>query len=415
MMALVAGGAWAWPRVRYWRESQFAEQLARYAETAPDGAAVQAVREMRECGLAGVDSLVRLAGSPRPALALAAQSAVLNQLAAWETGFRVYRDERLLGRRLVVLATAVDKWSGRLEPAAQAWADWLILEIIDEATGAAPESAVELLAVCDRVLERSPLRRAPMRLPELPAEIAAEGASAAVVVEQDAPAPAIEPLEMPLDERFSEAAPVTEDGSASGLAIVDEGRAARLASVPGAANRLPPMSNAKPQAVDVAPVEQPAPEMKPRPLPAPPASAEVVDVPSPQQMRVKLRAWRQASDADLSARLRAASPYDALAIATVLRERGAESGALARWQRKLPRGEAGGPFNGLSQLAPAQARARLRQLISHADPEVRLQALAMLATSGDPQLDEIVRRRAVEDADPRVAELATRILRGEMR
>jgi hypothetical protein len=141
----------------------------------------------------------------------------------------------------------------------------------------------------------------------------------------------------------------------------------------------------------------------------------VVDVPSPQQMRVKLRAWRQESDATLAARLRAAAPYDALAIATVLRERGAEGGGFARWQRNLPKGEAGGPFNGLSQLPPAQARQRLRQLVSHADAEVRLKALAMLATSGDPQLDEIVRRRAVEDADPRVAELATRIMRGEVR
>ena len=66
-------------------------------------------------------------------------------------------------------------------------------------------------------------------------------------------------------------------------------------------------------------------------------------------------------------------------------------------------------------MPAAEAREQLRRLVHDADPEVRLRALTLLTTSGDPQLDAIVRQRAVEDSDPRVAELATRILRGDVR
>jgi hypothetical protein len=52
----------------------------------------------------------------------------------------------------------------------------------------------------------------------------------------------------------------------------------------------------------------------------------------------------------------------------------------------------------------------LRWFVADEDAEVRLQALTLLATTGDPQLAEIARERAVDDADPRVAEFATKLL-----
>ena len=62
------------------------------------------------------------------------------------------------------------------------------------------------------------------------------------------------------------------------------------------------------------------------------------------------------------------------------------------------------------QLPRGEAMRRLRALIDHADPNVRLEALATLATSGDPRLAELARRRALEDEDDRVADLAAKIL-----
>ena len=43
--------------------------------------------------------------------------------------------------------------------------------------------------------------------------------------------------------------------------------------------------------------------------------------------------------------------------------------------------------------------------------DVRLQALTILATTGDPKLGELARERAVEDADPRVAAFASELMR----
>jgi hypothetical protein len=209
--------------------------------------------------------------------------------------------------------------------------------------------------------------------------------------------------------------------SVTDLAVVTEQSAVQVrqfAAGEGVAERLPPAPRAKPSATAdrrQAKVLTPAPEVKPKPLPARPPSADVIDVPSPQLVRANLRQWRQASDAELAMQLRSASPYDALAIATVMRERGLAGGNVAEWKGNFRASTDGGVFEGLSQLPPAQVRERLRQLATHADPDVRLTALTLMATSGDPQLDEIVRRRAVEDADPRVAELAGRIMRGEMK
>jgi hypothetical protein len=64
-----------------------------------------------------------------------------------------------------------------------------------------------------------------------------------------------------------------------------------------------------------------------------------------------------------------------------------------------------------AQLPPTDARKVLRWFVADEDAEVRLQALTILATTGDPQLAELARERAVEDADPRVAAFASELLR----
>jgi HEAT repeat protein len=62
-------------------------------------------------------------------------------------------------------------------------------------------------------------------------------------------------------------------------------------------------------------------------------------------------------------------------------------------------------------LPTRDARLLLRWFLADDDADVRLQALTTLATSGDPKMAEIARRAAVEDADPRVADLASRLMR----
>ena len=67
----------------------------------------------------------------------------------------------------------------------------------------------------------------------------------------------------------------------------------------------------------------------------------------------------------------------------------------------------------LTKLPAAVARRWLRWLLDDVDGEVRLRALTMMATTGDPQLFDLARRRAVEDADERVVKLAAQIMQSQ--
>jgi ABC-type oligopeptide transport system substrate-binding subunit len=140
-----------------------------------------------------------------------------------------------------------------------------------------------------------------------------------------------------------------------------------------------------------------------------------VDVPTPQAQRLMLRKYRQMSDRELATAAVGAGEYETKLVEQVLRERKLPAttnriaGAAA-----VPRANADRVLaDRVSKLPPAQARTLLRSLVVDAteDAETRLEALTLLATSGDPQLAEIARARALEDADPRVADLALRILR----
>jgi hypothetical protein len=156
------------------------------------------------------------------------------------------------------------------------------------------------------------------------------------------------------------------------------------------------------------------------PLPAPSPSTAVVDVPPPQRQRAMLRRYRQMTDRELTAELAKADPHAALMIEQTLRERralvtargpGAPSPTTNGAAPQAPSELA----DRISRLPAAEARRVLRQLVTDAgsDADVRLEALTLLATTGDPELAAIARQRAVEDADPRVAELALKILRSE--
>jgi hypothetical protein len=83
---------------------------------------------------------------------------------------------------------------------------------------------------------------------------------------------------------------------------------------------------------------------------------------------------------------------------------------MTREIRRLPTRERKQALDRVDLLPPSDARRLLRWFVTDEDADVRLHALTLLATAGDPQLAEIARRRAIDDADPRVAELAAKLL-----
>jgi hypothetical protein len=151
-------------------------------------------------------------------------------------------------------------------------------------------------------------------------------------------------------------------------------------------------------------------------LPAPEFDSSLVDLPPPQRQRSMLRRYKLMAERELAAALESAGPREMQLIEQVLSERRAATTARGPLPTSATPRQIDGEQNvadRVSKLPAAEARRLLRGLAADAtsDAETRLQALTLLATSGDPELAAIARQRALEDSDPRVADLAMKILR----
>jgi hypothetical protein len=144
-----------------------------------------------------------------------------------------------------------------------------------------------------------------------------------------------------------------------------------------------------------------------------PTSTPMVDVPSPLDLRHNLQEYRQLSDRQLMAELETAPRFEAAAMRKILADRGytEQMLTLTRELQRLPASQRLEAIERAATLPTSEALLLLRWFLADDDADVRMQALTTLATSGDPKMAEIARRCAVEDADPRVAELASKLLK----
>jgi hypothetical protein len=404
------------PAIDFRIKQTFAERLSRHAETAAPAAARVEARELARRGVVAIPALVRLAGSPNLDAADAARDEVSAALASWESEYRTSQNAPRLAEKLTILANALEQWTPTYQIIGRLWADRLALQITDDCAVLSASEAMTLLAHCDRVLAAAP----------------AEGRQASPLTKATGSAGGL----------FTDSPKPTEStGGAGGfqapVAGGDSSMATRpelapqpIASAPAGEAELrlideppvtPPAEAPQPSAIVAQPAVKPlepriaadSEQMQPRPLPAP--KPEVVDVPPPQQLRLMLRKYRQMSDAELDRELAMSSGFNARTIQQVLRERNLPTavGPSTSLSRNPESDVERRILEQVSRLTPARGRQLLRDLATDADegPEVRLQALTLLATSGDPMLATIARERAISDADPRVAELATRIVR----
>jgi hypothetical protein len=402
------------PRLDAHIRARFVERMAVHAATSRGGEARLAVRRLADAGPLALASLVRLAASPNADAAEAARNAVLNQLAAWEIAYRVEGGERTLARRLKPLSAALASSSAFFKDASRVWAESVSLQIIALCEGVSAGEAAPILACCDHVLSapaananvpsaaRRPVRVAAAKPQAAQASNSATKAQAKVAAAPAATSPPprgrgdVRVLsESPPERTAPPSAPSGDEPSATPDAAVVEPPPPREAP-PADALPLSPLA--------VAPSLPPSAHAEP-----------VVDVPSPAQARRVLRWYRQQSEQDLAARLATAIGHERLVIQEVLRQRHLAARRSASSQANAPEpGRAERELiDRLGNLPPAAARTLLRKLVADdaEDPALRHEALTLLATSGDPQLVAIARQRAIEDADPRVAELATQILR----
>ncbi|HYO24414.1 MAG TPA: hypothetical protein VEQ85_05640 [Lacipirellulaceae bacterium] len=425
------------PRMMAWQRGQFAVRLGRQAEAVTGEAAELTVRRLAEQGDHALGPLVRLAGCAHADASLEARRAVRARFAAWEFDARATGDSRLLGERLERLAAAIAEHAESFPPGARQWADGVALDMVAQCDALPAQSALRVLGLCDRAFAAPRGAELAAVAPggdrQRNAETLAPPESRAA---QGAPAPwsvlprplATAALEKPPEPPWAESAPLEESVAPGGPADPAHlGRGAELRLIappltgppttptpPGESLGPPGAAEDEPRVADLA---EPA-----RPLRAPDADAELVEVPSPQTARLLRRRLRQMSDSEVAAALAGASPSEAAAIGDVLRELQltARGNATSRMRAPLtatpapPRvGTAPGAAAAAGALPANEARAALRRIArgEAGTAEDRLEALTMLATSNDPALMAIAQERAEADADPRVAELATRILR----
>lgn len=391
-MSLVACGVWYEIGAR--REANFAAELANRALSLEGQPLRAALVELEQLDVAGVEPLVGLATSQRADVAVAAQQTVSRLLTAWEAAATERGDVQEFAEQSIALAAALDEHAHRFGPAAQLWANQLAQRLVVHSDHFPTVESWEILASCDHLLSLSllplePPRRQPTTVANAAAEVAPLAAApkpqpiVAAPKLQPPPAPAAPTAVVgrPLAEVTFVMPPLASASSRSALA----GNALR-----------PPLRYSEEQAP-----------------PSPLATGRVIDVPSPQDVRLQARAMRELSNRALVAKADESAATEASAAKKALRDRGFSDGVLelTRQLEALPPPERRESLQRASQLPPSDARKVLRWFVADEDADVRLQALTILATTGDPKLAELARERAVEDADPRVAAFASELLR----
>lgn len=179
---------------------------------------------------------------------------------------------------------------------------------------------------------------------------------------------------------------------------------------PEVAPAMPSQSKATTNATSNGPL---APEASARVNPSTHKSLEqVFDVPTPTEMAVRRQQLQAMPLRELMMLLGNTRDFEAALIRDVARNRGLWEMELAL-APKLGSTQTTERLEILQQLSllPARhARRWLRWLLEDEEADVRLQALAMMATTGDPQIESLARQRLLKDRDPRVVELATQII-----
>jgi hypothetical protein len=393
---MTAGLFAAGPELVHREQQRFATKLGRHALDLGEAESLESVRRLQLIGLPAVEPLMKLAASQRADVAEAAQTAIADQLAAWEVKFAERGDQQAFAEEIDGLAAAIAGRYSEFGSAGRHWAERLARRLAAHAAGLAGEGGWQAVTLYDRLLSAetpvSDSRPAQAPFPETAG--AMSQTPPAVSLEQPAP---VEPLvQKPVADLPTE------------LSMRATMEPAAIAVRP-----LPPPAASVPEHEAAAPLAEAPKTPGDSTGDKPSAAAPMTDVPSPLDMRHSLQEYRRLSDRQLMAQLETASRFEAAAMRKILAGRGYsdEMLTLTRELRKLPAPQRLDAIERAATLPTSDARLLLRWFLADDDAEVRLQALTTLATSGDPKMAEIARRCAVEDADPRVADLASKLLK----
>jgi len=408
-VALLIAGWYSWPWYQKWQQQQVANGLLEFAVENESANSRTMLRQLARLDPPAIEQLVRGVQSENGQLSEFARKLLDEKLAIWKA--RGKSDPQFpLGKRLASLAAVLEKQVDHFSLESQLWAEKTTLEIIDLSAQLQADESIHLVQVCERILTA-------VQFLENTSTSSTESQTATDDKESSGALPLIDSAEAipkgPSGIEFTET-----DSPAVGY-IPSGGMGATpntsiLASPPGESNNSPDTTHLDEQhhsretevkMNELQPLHAREVDSSARPL--------VVDIPSPKEMdRMKVE-LQGSSLRTVLERLTTADQYEKAIIRSVLKERGLSQRELALTDKLIAKEpqERLQLIDDLRVLPARVARRWLRELLKDPHPHVRLQALTALATTSDPELYQITRELILQDSDPEVAELASRILR----
>ncbi len=416
------------PTFSDWYRHGLANRLAAQIADKDDAKVKVPLRQLAELGETAIEPLVVAAVSDRAAVATIARQILEEKLATW-TALAESKSTRAadhdFASSLAMLATSIADHLVSFGPGGKQWAERIALTLIELTVYLPARQTHQLLDRCSYILAAVPPRGPRLRtltprtkIDDIP-----------VSSRMQAPEPRLESLTRVSEgslEVLARAVPRRHESGRTTLEPVTselkwatrwEGEyqvqvpTPRPLVTPKKVLPTNPLTNSTPgnTTLKIAPVDNGDGQNVDREK----VDSQVVDVPSPQEMTTRAETLRQWPSEALLLRLPDASFYEAGLIRTVLVERGFDEAVLTlRQQLASPViADRLRLVDEVSQLSATTARRLLRWLLDDTSGEVRLRALTALATTQSPDLRELARELAASDKDPRVAELASRLLR----
>ncbi|NOZ41504.1 MAG: HEAT repeat domain-containing protein [Planctomycetes bacterium] len=418
MKAVAATGlllvvAWlAAPKFSNWRSHHLADRLVERIAEAEDTQVKVPLRQLADLGETAIEPLVVAAASERAAVATIARQILDEKIAAWKLLDKDASNEAV-ATLAIALATHLEKFgtTGKL------WAERIALTMIELSDRYPAWQTYVLLEHCSRILAAVPPQGPSLRTLATRPEIGDFPARD----QFSAPVPKLESLTRSSEgslEILTRLQPGIRQDTQNRLTLVTPRRHEAGGSDSRPLDWLPRQNseahlNPPPFASDPPPKSLSQKTENATPEPTGSADSQVIDIPTPQDMATRADTLRRLSSDELLLRLHEANFYEAGIIRTVLGKRGfSEAEVALRQQLATPNAnDRLRLVETVSQLPASTARRLLRWLLDDESGDVRLRALTALATTNAPDLGELARKLAISDQDPRVAKLASRLLR----
>lgn len=448
-MVVLLVGLLVVPSISRWYERQLVARMTSQVAAADDLGVKIPLRQLASLGRPSIEPLVVAAASQRAAVAMIARQILEEKLATWQItaeSARARIGEHEYIHSCTQLAVALGTHVEEFGPAGKQWAEHLALTLIQMSDRMPARKTQLLLGNCSRILaavpprgsrlqtmnigQATPARYTLDRLPAAMPKLEPLTPSSEISLERLARIPVDNLLPLSKQPTFVPSTSSTFQHDTTVIAPRTNGTSLRWSlrnngtepSEPSETLEISTLTSVAPSDNSAQPPNVPSsmglvkvPHLQQETLNSPPRtkSSAVVDVPTPQAMQMQAVTLRLQSTDQLLLRLSSARHFEAGALRNELVRRGYTLPELAAY-RELSATDVQIRLRlveDVTRLPAASTRRVLRWLLADTEADVRFRALSALATTNAPELAILARDLAARDEDPRVAKLASQLLK----